>query len=85
MHPIPFDSDKLIIFLIPQLLNLIRIKPFLVIINFKEIFKAFFWWVFCVDPFFGRNKDLAERIKASEEFTDLNLIAFIKSYNASKP
>ncbi|HTM97932.1 MAG TPA: hypothetical protein VL088_04290 [Pedobacter sp.] len=31
------------------------------------------------------DEDLAERIKASEEFTDLNLIAFIKSYNASKP
>lgn len=30
------------------------------------------------------DEDLAERIKASEGFTDLNLIAFIKAYNASK-
>lgn len=30
------------------------------------------------------DEDLAERIKGSESFTDLNLIAFIKSYNASK-
>ncbi len=28
--------------------------------------------------------DLGERIKASEEFTDLNLIAFVKAYNAGK-
>jgi hypothetical protein len=28
------------------------------------------------------DEDLAERIKSSEEFTDLNLIAFIKAYNA---
>ena len=30
------------------------------------------------------DEDLAERIKSSEGFTDLNLIAFIKAYNASK-
>jgi hypothetical protein len=28
------------------------------------------------------DEDLAERIKTSDEFTDLNLIAFIKAYNA---
>lgn len=30
------------------------------------------------------DEDLAERIKASEGFTDLNLIAFIKAYNAGR-
>ena len=32
----------------------------------------------------SNDEDLATRIKASEGFTDLNLIAFIKAYNASK-
>ena len=32
----------------------------------------------------NNDEDLATRIKASEGFTDLNLIAFIKAYNASK-
>ncbi len=32
----------------------------------------------------GNDEDLAARIKGSESFTDLNLIAFIKAYNASK-
>jgi len=32
----------------------------------------------------GNDDDLAERIKGSESFTDLNLIAFVKAYNASK-
>jgi len=31
------------------------------------------------------DKDLAERIKASDHFTEQNLIAFIKAYNASHP
>jgi hypothetical protein len=30
----------------------------------------------------GNDEDLAERIKGSEGFTDLNLIAFVKAYNA---
>ncbi len=29
------------------------------------------------------DEDLAERIKLSEDFTDLNLIAFVRAYNAS--
>lgn len=32
----------------------------------------------------SNDEDLAERIKESESFTDLNLIAFVKAYNASK-
>ena len=32
----------------------------------------------------SNDEDLATRIKASEGFTDLNLIAFIKAYNATK-
>lgn len=31
------------------------------------------------------DEDLSERIKVSNSFSDLNLIAFIKAYNASKP
>ncbi len=30
------------------------------------------------------DEDLAQRIKGSESFTDLNLIAFVKAYNAGK-
>lgn len=33
---------------------------------------------------FTNDDDLSERIKASEEFTELNLIAFVKAYNAGK-
>lgn len=32
----------------------------------------------------SNDEDLAERIKGSESFIDLNLIAFVKAYNASK-
>ncbi|MEJ5993996.1 hypothetical protein WG904_06125 [Pedobacter sp. Du54] len=32
----------------------------------------------------SNDEDLAERIKGSENFTDLNLIAFVKAYNSGK-